>query len=426
MDPRNILEDFYNKHYDKLKAVEENKVTVSDPALRNFYLGVYYKLWEGRIRDAQTLYGYLAENRPKINLSLSHMKVKRTLENLNNQTRSFFETVGDEDSELSYESDAVYPENMSQNQKIIFQRAKSNKNPLARDGRSILLDRYEPITVYINDDDLKYIPSTAKSKKKAISMILDNLNNWEYFMPTPYSVNLYDKDQGKKHVNLPGTWMFDIMYFSNYGNQIIKDKTDERAYQQAIYLIGININTRFAVGRRINGKTVDDLIPPFQDLLRHELRNNINLLIFDGEKAISSKKFEEFCRDKNINVKITYPGIHTQTAPIDRLCRTLRDYFTKMYLSKVNQGSEFNIPETIKSYESNPLLYSKALKNRMNTEAIYTRRIFDGEHKLLLAPIPLRYVCFGDPKPHYYEEAKRNFNMDITKISTINLTSLLR
>ena len=115
--------------------------------------------------------------------------------------------------------------------------------------------------------------------RKALTLGVTGFPYWEYFIPKPYRVNLYDKDQGKKHFNLPGTWMFDIMYFSNYGNKNIKDKTDERAYQQAIYLIGININTRFAVGRRINGKNVDDIIPPFKDLLKHELNGKIHLLI---------------------------------------------------------------------------------------------------------------------------------------------------
>lgn len=415
MDPSSTLNEFFREHKEKLKSVFEGHAQVKDENLKRFYQNVYTQKWKNDFRLGKRLYDYLERNRSKINRSLGQINTTRTHSSSNDyqmrESRPFFESVGDDDSELSYEFDAVYPSDIPKTQKITFQRPKTNKNPNSRPGRSILEDPTEPIT-FDYDYNLKYIPSNSRNRMKALTMGINDFKYWQHFIPKPYSVNFYNKEQGKKHVNVPGTWMFDLMYFSNFGDKKIKDKSNPRAYSQAIYLVGINVNTRYAVGRRVNGKTVDDLIPPFVDLLNHELKNRINLLIFDGEKAISSKKFEEFCREHNINVKITYPGIHTQTAPIDRLCRTLRDYYTKMFLSKVGQGCEYNIPRSISEYKKFPFRNEKVFKEKMNTEALYARQMFNGDHSSLLAPIPLTYRAFADPKRGYEEEAYELWGID--------------
>lgn len=413
------LSEFYDQNEDKLETVFYGTAKPKDENLKRFYQNVYAKKWKSDWKLAKQLYDYLNANRSTINRSLAQINTTHSHSESSEyhlrESHSFFEQVGDDDSELSYEFDAVYPEDMAKTQKITFQRAKTNTNPNLRPGRSILPDDDPVVTTYLDDEILELIPSNARNKKKALTMGFTGYRYWQHFIPTPYKFNFYDKNQGKKHVNRPGTWMFDLMYFSNYGRKNIKDKESPLRYQQAIYLVGINVNTRYVVGRRVEGKSVDDLIPPFKDLLENELRGKINLLIFDGEKAISSKKFEEFCREKRINVKITYPGIHTQTAPIDRLCRTLRDYYSKMYLSKMQQGSEYNIPNIIREYKKFPFRNEKVFKEKMNTEALYVRQMFNGDHKTLLPPIPRKYIFFGDPISGYNDD----FNMESGDYRTI-------
>ena len=66
------------------------------------------------------------------------------------------------------------------------------------------------------------------------------------------------------------------------------DYNTKKHRKQVIYLVGININTRYAVIRRVNGKSVNDLIPAFESLLAKELKNKITLLIlFHKDHSLS-------------------------------------------------------------------------------------------------------------------------------------------
>lgn len=411
------INEFLIKNKEKLLLGSARNSQVKEK-LKRFYQNVCAQEWREDFMLAQRLYFYLRENIETINRSLGQINTTRTHSSSKDyhmrESRPFSESVDDDDDdfELSYEFEAVDPSLFPETQEITFQRANQNKKPKTRLGRSMLADPDEPITSDFRfNDDLKYIPSNARNRMKALTMGINDFKYWRQFIPKSNSVNLYKKEHGKKHVNVPGTWMFDLMYFSNFGKKNI-DESKEHAYKQVIYLVGINVNTRYAVGRKVKSKGVEDLIPAFEDLVKHELKNKIKLLIFDGEKAISSKKFEEFCKKYNINVKITYAGIHTQTAPIDRLCRTLRDYFTKMFLSKVGEGYEYNIPQVIEEYKKFPFRNEKVFKEKMNTEALYVRQMFNGVHSSLLAPIPLTYRCFGDPKPGFKEQARKIWGMN--------------
>ena len=395
----NILEDFYNNNFDRIRLVNNGLAHPQNEDLKRFYIHVYQRNWKTNPELASVLIQFLRDNQITINRSLGQIGVSRessdSTEYKLRNSKPFFQTINQisDDSELSYELDAVYPVKDMKEVRAEFKRAQSNKNPKWEDSRERLFKKGYGTAIVTRDIDpkrLELIPSTARNANKAVLLGVDNYKYWDKFKPISKQHNLYDPKQGKKFYGPPGTWMFDILYFSNYGSKKTKDKKLE--YQQAIYLIGININTRYAVGRRIEGKSVKDLIPAFEDMLQNELDDNINLLIFDGEKAISSTLFEEFCQEHNINVRITYPGIHTQTAPIDRLCRTLRDYYTKMFMSKLKRGTEHDIGITMDFYlKKNPWKYNQKLKDQMLTESIYTRQIFDGNHRQLLAPIPIQY-----------------------------------
>ena len=414
----NILQKFYNDNLSKLESVA-NREAHPEEDLKRFYLNIYSQNWKEDLYLAYRLIQFLSQNQVRINRSLAQINTTRTRSEESQSSeyklrnsKPFFKTVGDESSELSYEFDAVYPANTA---KITFQKAKQNENPRLNPARSAMRDKI--ITTYVDQNKLNLIPSNAKNGYKAIILGMNGYKYWDHFKPTPYNYDFYDKSQGKKHVGMPGTWMFDLMYFSNYGNKKLKTDSDLK-YKQAIYLVGININTRFAVGRRINGKSVQDLIPPFEDLLKNELKGKINLLIFDGEKAISSNAFKSFCEQNRINVRITYPGIHTQTAPIDRLCRTLRDYYSKMFMTKLYKGTENNVEQLFNEYNKNPWLNNKKFKEGITTESIYVRKMFDGEHTSYLPPIPSQYlVCedkfkYGKYDLKLYEE---NSNLDLIK-----------
>lgn len=120
------------------------------------------------------------------------------------------------------------------------------------------------------------------------------------------------------------------------------------------YLLLINVNTRKAYFYTLNNnkpiitvdvdkgittevyenmtkeilKDTNKLIKAFESILK---QTNINVLEFDGEKAISSKEFENQILNKH-NIKLIQfkSGSHTSTAIIDRLCRTIRDVAANM------------------------------------------------------------------------------------------------
>jgi hypothetical protein len=113
------------------------------------------------------------------------------------------------------------------------------------------------------------------------------------------------------------------------------------------FLLLININTRYAYAYRLGKvdekvvhnvdenqdehevtyvtkgqKTIGSLKKAFN---KHLETHSINLLRFDGERAINSEGFERYLRSKNIKYAPSIPGTHTSLSLIDRLCRTIRD-----------------------------------------------------------------------------------------------------
>lgn len=426
-----FLNEFFNKYQEKLEAVNEGVSKSNYKELNDFYNHVYSKNWETDLKLAKQLYDFYNKHKTTIILSLRQILTKRQKTEIDEKIKNskpFLKRVGNSNSDLSYESDSWFPlppiENIDKKTiakyKTSFIQPKSNSNPNVKSARDQLVEKQDVRLVNhtLDEEDkeiLKVIPSNARNKRKALRSQILKYKYYFGFLPKPYQINLYDKDQGKKHYNRPGTWMFDIMYFSDF---------NRNGRNQAIYLVGININTRYAVGRRIKGKKADDLIEAFKNLLDNEFNqdkdedsseddsdelseddmfneqtsNKLNLLIFDGEKAISSAKFKEFCNNHNINVKITSPGIHTQTAPIDRLCRTLRDYYTKMYLLNLFQGvEEPQMKQLITDYKKNPIKNYKTFKEKMTTEALYARQMFDGQSSHYLPPIPIKYAtCWNN------------------------------
>ena len=217
------------------------------------------------------------------------------------------------------------------------------------------------------------IPHLNRSKDKSLLLQIINhnkpsLDNYsENFKPLKPE-SLYNKNSSNKFYGARHTWMFDIMYWSDSrGNRIN-------------YLLGININTRYAVGIRIDGKTTEDLIEAFNFILKYE---TIKTIIFDGESAIGSNEFKEFCRNHYINLHQTASTIHTQTAPIDRLCRTLRDYFKKWYIYNDPRWKEltelpwFKLESTVEQ-SKRILQYRKYFAK-------------EGKNKKMIAPVPRRY-----------------------------------
>lgn len=392
------LTEFYNNHIEKIKLVVSG---IAQSAHKEFYELVWSRKWLQNKNLSHNLLKYLNTNIKSINKSLSllgikHNEINHQAEQKLKKSKPFLNTITTIKPEtiLSDEVDKLYKSDDLAQIKAEFKRPDPNKNPKVTNSRDDLINSATPVTIINNYDILNNLPSTSRNIYKYINLGIEGHEYYEHFKPNT-KPTLYKKSQAKKFVGPRGTWMFDLMYFSDYNTKKYR--------KQAIYLIGININTRFAVCRRVNGKSVKDLIPAFESLLQNELKNKISLLIFDGEKAISSKAFEDYCKNHNINVRITYPGIHTQTAPIDRLCRTIRDYFTKFYMhkhGKINRIHKFYDPWK-----------DKQKYDTIITEAIKIRKLFNGEDRFKIAPIPMEYAIYFDKyKDDYIYILKVNDN----------------
>ena len=113
------------------------------------------------------------------------------------------------------------------------------------------------------------------------------------------------------------------------------------------FLLLININTRYAYAYQLGNvdtteiinidennkeyqmsyttkgkKTTQELKKAFKKFLQD---TNVNILRFDGERAIGSEDFKKYLKKNNIKFIPAIPGVHTSLSLIDRLCRTIRD-----------------------------------------------------------------------------------------------------
>ena len=403
----NKLEELYNNNIEKIAWVVTKQAVSREH--NEFYNRLHnIKKWKNDPNEFNWLVNYYNQNKQSIIRSLAQIGADRSNRLTESElklkkSKPFLAPLNriNEQSELTFETDQYYPVEYIAELKEQFKRPEPNKNPKRVNGRQRLTNKV--ITNGLSEnlywklfDDEKYenefnidkindrmniIPSSARNLNKYLFGGLSGFNYYEHYKPKQ-GTNLYDKTKGKKFVGPPGTWMFDLMYFSDYN--IKKNR------QVATYLVGININTRYAVIRRVNGKKSIDLILAFQDLLKNEpaIHDRLKLLIFDGEKAISSKVFEDFCKEHNINVRITYPGIHTQTAPIDRLCRTLRDYYTKAYMIN-DQKTRTSINLMNKTRN---ILQQEKYKTDIQKRSLEVRELFNGEDRFQITPIPTQYL----------------------------------
>ena len=105
-------------------------------------------------------------------------------------------------------------------------------------------------------------------------------------------------------------------------------------------------------------KDVDSMIKAFDEIQKE---TKINILEFDGEKSISSTRFQNYLKRNNILFKPLKPGSHTSTGLMDRLCKTIRDIAFNMGADTIDNNLMNKI---IKIYNSAP---HKTLTQILNT-----------------------------------------------------------
>ena len=187
-------------------------------------------------------------------------------------------------------------------------------------------------------------------RRNTLSFTFDNSFNYPYRTYSKLK-SLYDEidDSNIKHYNNFNVKKikdnYSLKTYSNVKNSFIGDIFFESNI--SAFLLLININTRYAYAYQLGEintteiinidennkeyemsyitkgrKTTNEIIKAFEKFIKI---CPVNILRFDGERAIGSKRFEEYLNNNNIKFISAIPGVHTSLSLIDRLSRTIRD-----------------------------------------------------------------------------------------------------
>lgn len=151
---------------------------------------------------------------------------------------------------------------------------------------------------------------------------------------------------------------YSLRTYSKYKYTFIGDIFFES--NKAAFLLLINVNTRYAYAYQLGkvtmtqGKNENEFeikystqdkksIKPLTNAFDEHLKIcPINILRFDGEKAINSKEFKNYFKSKNIKLIPARTEAHTSLSLIDRLCRTIRDIAFNLNLPGIYHQKDMN------------------------------------------------------------------------------------
>ena len=176
-------------------------------------------------------------------------------------------------------------------------------------------------------------PYRSYSKLKSL---YDDFNTYK-FKSMVKPLNNFDVKESKNK--------YSLKTYSNVKNSFIGDIFFESKI--SAFLLLINISTRYAYAYQLGNvdikeiinidennkeyqmsyttkgkKTTQELKKAFKKFLQD---TKVNILRFDGERAIGSEDFKKYLKKNNIKFIPAIPGVHTSLSLIDRLCRTIRD-----------------------------------------------------------------------------------------------------
>ncbi len=179
----------------------------------------------------------------------------------------------------------------------------------------------------ISFDDVK-IQNPYKSKNPVLTKDLNPTKQQEKFQRHTFS----------KYVN---SYELDLMFF-----------TYNEKYEAAIYLVLININTRFAYIVLMTDKETETIKRAISKLIYYGLK--ISHVRHDGEKSLDTPEMEKFWQEMNINVYRSPSKFTNKNRIVDRFIRTLRDlYFNSVGNKKLSYEKQHDLMQQIVTYYNN-------------------------------------------------------------------------
>ena len=326
-----------------------------------------------------------------------------------------------------------------------------NFNPLST-GRHILnlieqlkthiLKSFEQNEILQQDEEYEILPNlTNLSPRLHINFTYRNENNYPYrSIDKIYS--LYDNiDNNKlKHYNnfniKKNKLKYSLKTYSIYKHSYIGDIFFQS--KVSAFLLLININTRYAYAYQLGTindkqiinvdenneehtlyyatsgkKTTTELLKAFDKFL---MNHKINILRFDGETALKSKRFKKYFEDKHIKFIPTIPNIHSSLGLIDRLSRTIRDIAFNLNIEGIYTSEIMNI---ILDYYNN---------SRHET---LTKMLFEADPNLIkkypkgISPLIVNYHDYLE-KLYVEECIKYNYHIITQKDYKINIDDVVK
>ena len=241
------------------------------------------------------------------------------------------------------------------NKLIGYKTAASIKKFVPKTNNKFTIEIFKKLKVSLLNElsEQTQFKEDKQAKRRIINFKLDN-NGYPYRSYNKLKSLYDDFDKLKYKQNIKHYNDFDVKEsknkyslktYSNVKNSFIGDIFFESNI--SAFLLLININTRFAYAYQLgdveiketinvdnntkeyemkyqtNGKkTIEELKKAFN---KHLKISKVNILRFDGERAISSKDFKDYLKQRNIKFYEAKTEAHSSLSLIDRLCRTIRD-----------------------------------------------------------------------------------------------------
>ena len=234
--------------------------------------------------------------------------------------------------------------------------------------------------------------------------------------------NAYNVKKNKKE--------YSLRTYSNVRHSLIGDIFFD---EDISYLLLININTRYAyayqlgdivIGKISNKdeyqntyfiryatrgqKTTESLIKAFK---QHLDQHKVNILRFDGEKAINSKEFQDYLEQNHIMFIPAIPKSHTSLSLIDRLCRTIRDIAFNLNIEHISHQDIMNLILYYYNNSRHETLTKTLFKAYPELKLTYrngiTPAIMDANPELE------RLFAMECAKHNYYVQSKQDYNVNV-------------
>ncbi len=175
-------------------------------------------------------------------------------------------------------------------------------------------------------------------------------------------------------------------------------------FDDAPYLLCVNINTRFAWISKLKSKNTNDVLDKFKKFVDELHPSGIQC---DAESAFSSFRFVDFCRENHIIIRVVLGSLHSELAIINRLCRTLREIMDHYEVSVKQAVKKYN-----KKYNDAIKMSPRDMQANPDAELMYVYNQLEirdkKEHLLLKDPIKkhdkVRYIL--DEQEHRFKKGQ--------------------